>query len=75
MYSKPSALISVIILSKTLFLATVSNGKKSIATAYSPDCGKVIPSILATFLKNLSGIDINRPAPSPVSGSDPVPPR
>ncbi len=49
-----------------------SSGRKNMPTAYCPIGGS---EKLTVFRKNSSGICTKTPAPSPVSGSDPVPPR
>src|SRR4051812_22335616 len=55
--------------------ATKSFGRKSIATAYSPALGSLNPSSPALRRKNLSGVEIMIPAPSPESVSQPQAPR
>ena len=52
-----------------------STGRNVMPTPYSPAGGRVKPSLAHSRAKNLCGIWISTPAPSPVSGSQPQAPR
>ena len=59
----------------TRFRAASSSGMKSIPIPYDPCAGKSNPSFLHSLLKNVCGIWVSIPAPSPVFRSPPMAPR
>ena len=54
---------------------SASVGKKSMATPYSPSSGRRLPHFCASLRKKRCGTWMRMPAPSPVLGSRPTPPR
>src|SRR5262249_40682688 len=57
------------------FWRATSCGRNSVPTAYSPGAGSPKPSFCALAAKNLCGICVRMPAPSPARGSAPTAPR